>query len=367
MGINIDRNLNTMAERDREKDKMFKAIVWDLDHTLWHGVLTENDDLKLRANIEQILETLDQRGILNSIASKNNYEETILKLEAYGLRKYFLYPQISWAPKSEAIRTIQEKLNIGMDTIAFIDDQAFEREEAQFSNPDLTCFDVDCIENILDMPEFLPRFITEESGRRRLMYVDDEKRKDEEEKWGNTDMDFMKSQEMEFRITEATEADLQRVEELTVRTNQLNASGYTYSYNELAELLHSPKHKLYVAELIDKFGTYGKIGVALVELSADSWNLKSLLMSCRVMSRGVGNILLYFIANESKMAGKELYTEFLQTDRNRLMYVTLKFAGFKEFGDKLANGRNVLRLETEQPFDYPTYLKLVLPQKERQN
>ncbi|TNE55276.1 MAG: HAD-IIIC family phosphatase [Bacteroidetes bacterium] len=352
-----------MQERDREKDKMFKAIVWDLDHTLWHGVLTENDELKLRDRMEHILETLDKRGILHSIASKNNYDETIARLEELGLRKYFLYPQITWARKSESIRIIQEKLNIGMDTIAFIDDQAFEREEAAFSNPELSTFDVDVIENILEMPEFMPRFITEESARRRLMYVDDEKRKEEEDKWGNTDIEFMKSQEMEFRISQATEVDLQRVEELTVRTNQLNASGYTYSYNELAELLQSPKHLLYVAELTDKFGSYGKIGVAMVEMLEDgNWNLKSLLMSCRVMSRGVGNVLLYYIINEARRQQKELFTEFLQTDRNRLMYVTLKFAGFKEFGDKLDNGRNLLRLEGDQEYNYPEYLKLGLPE-----
>lgn len=347
---------------DREKDTMFKAIVWDLDHTMWHGVLAENDQLELRENIKHILDTLDKRGILHSISSKNNYDETIKKLEEFGIREYFLYPQISWAPKSEAIRTIREKLNIGMDTIAFFDDQAFEREEAQYSNPELTVFDVDVIENILEMPEFMPRFITEESAKRRLMYVDDEKRKEEEEKWGATDIDFMKSQEMEFRIMEASEEDLQRIEELTVRTNQLNASGYTYSYDELLELMHSPNHKMYIAELIDKFGSYGKIGVALIETSGDKWVLKSMLMSCRVMSRGVGNILLYYIINQSREKEMPLFTEFLQTDRNRLMYVTLKFAGFKENGETLENGRNVLKLGEGQEYPYPEYLKLVLPE-----
>ena len=73
--------------------------------------------------------------------------------------------------------------------------------------------------------------------------------------------------------------DLQRVEELTVRTNQLNASGYTYSFDELEVFLTSSSHKLYVAELVDKYGSYGKIGVALVEISDDKWTLKSMLMS----------------------------------------------------------------------------------------
>jgi FkbH-like protein len=362
--------MNTCSQNSSEKfvekekvveKKILKCIVWDLDNTMWHGILSENDDLKLRNGIKEILEALDKRGILLSIASKNTHEDAVKKLKEFGILDYFLYPQINWSPKSDSLLTIKEKLNIGMDAIAFIDDQTFEREEVVFAHKDVNCYDVDIIEKILEMDEFKPRFITDESAKRRMMYLDDEKRKQEEESWGKTDIKFLESQQMVFDITYATVKDLQRVEELTVRTNQLNVSGYTYTYEELEGFLKSPDHKLFIAELNDKYGSYGKIGVALVECIEDKWTLKLLLMSCRVMSRGVGNVLLNHIMNMAKKEGKKLYTEFLHTDRNRLMYMTLKFAGFKESGETLENGRNLLCNQLDGEYPYPEYLKLSLP------
>lgn len=345
----------------KEKEKVLKCVVWDLDHTMWHGILTEDEQVQLRERVKDIIDTLDKRGVLNSIASKNDHEVAMKKLREFGIEDYFLYPQINWGPKSESIMKIKEKLNIGMDAIAFIDDQPFEREEVTYAHKDVTCYDVDMIEKLLDLDELRPRFITEESALRRQMYRDDEKRKQEEESWGATDVKFLQSQQMEFIIAPATVNDLQRVEELTIRTNQLNATGYTYSYEELEALLTSPNHKLYVAELKDKFGSYGKIGVTLVECAEGKWTLKLLLMSCRVMSRGVGNVLLHYIMNQAKDNKAKLYTEFLHTDKNRLMFMTLKFAGFKEAGQTLENGRNVLVHELEGEYPYPEYLKLDIP------
>ena len=339
-----------------KKEKNFKAIVWDLDNTIWDGVLLENDRLVLRNNIRNIITELDQRGILHCICSKNNHDDAISKLESYGLKEYFLFPHINWDLKSENIRKIREKLNIGMDTIAFIDDQPFERDEVCFVHPEISCFDVDIIENILEMPEFKPRFITEESAQRRLMYISDEKRNEEETTVGNNKQ-FLEGLDLNFIIAPATVNDLQRVEELTVRTNQLNATGYTYSYEELEAFLTSPNHKLFVAELTDKYGSYGKIGVTLLECNEEVWTVKLLLMSCRVMSRGVGTVLLNYMMNLAKESNKKLHAEFLPTDRNRLMNVTYKFAGFKEIG-KLENGGQLLEHPLTDFMAYPEYIKM---------
>jgi FkbH-like protein len=89
-----------------------KCVVWDLDNTLWTGIMAEGGSVTLKPGIKEVLETLDQRGILQSISSKNNYQDAVKKLEEYGIRHYFLYPQISWSSKAEAIKTVAEKLNI---------------------------------------------------------------------------------------------------------------------------------------------------------------------------------------------------------------------------------------------------------------
>ena len=101
-----------------------KCVVWDLDNTMWDGVLVEGMTKSAqKKNIKRILKALDERGILSSIASKNSH--------AVGLAppgrvpespEYFLVPQITWGPKSESIKTIAQRLNIGIETLAFVDD-----------------------------------------------------------------------------------------------------------------------------------------------------------------------------------------------------------------------------------------------------
>jgi FkbH-like protein len=158
----------------------------------------------------------------------------------------------------------------------------------------------------------------------------DERRKIAEESFRGPQEEFLSSLQLQLTIHRAEEADLQRAEELTVRTHQLNSTGYTYSYEELAELSRSENHLLLVAELTDIYGTYGKIGLALIELNAEIWTLKLLLMSCRVMSRGVGGVLLQQIIQFAMDRNAALQAEFKTTDRNRMMYMTFKFAGFME-------------------------------------
>ena len=98
-------------------------------------------------------------------------------------------------------------------------------------------------------------------------------------------------------------------------------------------MLSSPSHLLLVAGLDDRYGSYGKIGLALVETSDTGWTLKLLLMSCRVMSRGVGTVLLHHVMRQAHAAGARLFAEFVPTDRNRVMHITYRFAGFTEHAE----------------------------------
>ncbi len=339
----------------KESTKEVKCVIWDLDHTLWDGILVEADDIQLKPGIKEILHTLDARGILHSIASKNNYPDAMAKLKAFGLEEYFLYPEINWDAKSFGVGKIQKNLNFAMDTIVFIDDQPFEREEVKSVHPEITCMDALDYQKILALPRFNPRFITQDSSRRRSMYMDDIKRKVEEETFRGPSEVFLASLDMKFLIHEAREEDLKRAEELTVRTNQLNATGRTYDYDELNAFRLSPSHRLLVCELTDKYGSYGKIGLALIEINQDSWHLKLLLMSCRVMARSVGTVLMSYIMMETKKVGKILLADFKKTDRNRQMLVSYKFSNFKEVSsDESGNILFQNDLSTIQPF--PPYI-----------
>jgi len=344
------------VETQSVNQKTIKCVVWDLDNTLWNGVLLENDDVQLKDNVVGIIKTLDSRGILQSVASKNDYAQAMAKLEDLGLHEYFLYPQIHWNSKVYSIQEIAKSINIGMDTIALVDDQPFELEDVSFSLPEVLCIHAATLEQLFDMPEMNPRFITEDSKKRRLMYLSDIKRQKVESEFVGFQAEFLATLNMHLTIASAKEEDLQRAEELTVRTNQLNTTGYTYSYDELNQFRQSDKHKLLIASLADKYGTYGKIGLALVECQESLWTIKLLLMSCRVMSRGVGAVMLNYIIKLAKDNNVRLCAEFVANNRNRMMYIAYKFAGFKEVEKKC--DRVVMENDLKRIQPWPDYMKV---------
>ncbi|MDQ7808724.1 HAD-IIIC family phosphatase [Amycolatopsis sp. A133] len=307
-----------------------KCVVWDLDNTVWDGVLLEDGDVRLRPWVVEHVKRLDAMGVLHSVASKNDHEAAMAKLREFGLDEYFLFPRISWNAKSVSIGQLAQKLNLGLDAFAFVDDQEFERAEVAFALPQVTTVDVLEADEVLRRPEFAPRFVTDESAQRRGMYFSQLARDDVEADFAGTGEDFLASLDLRFSIAPARREDLQRAEELTVRTNQLNSTGRTYSYDELDALRSSPEHVLLVASLTDKFGSYGKIGLALLEKGSPDWRLNMMLMSCRVMSRGVGTVLLGHVMRLARAAGAGLRADFVETGRNRMMQITYAFSGFRE-------------------------------------
>jgi FkbH-like protein len=317
------------AAKKKEKQSI-KCVVWDLDNTVWDGILLEDREVTLRPHVVHILKTLDERGILHSIASRNDHDLAMAKLKEFGIDEYFLYPQINWNSKAASVTQIAKDINIGLDAIAFVDDQPFEREEVAFTHRQVLCIDSALLDDLLDRHEFNPRFITEDSRLRRRMYQADIERNREEADYTGPKEEFLATLGMIFTIAPCREEDLKRAEELTVRTNQLNTTGYTYSYEELDALRRSPRHKLLISSLEDRHGSYGKIGLTLIEMGEEVWTVKLLLMSCRVMSKGVGTIMIHHVLRMAKEAGVKLRAEFVSNDRNRQMLITYRFAGFKE-------------------------------------
>ncbi len=339
-----------------QKEKKIKCVVWDLDNTLWDNVLLEDENVFLRNNVKVIIEALDSRGILQSVASKNEYDHAYKKLAEFGLTEYFLYPQISWNSKVEAIRNIARAINIGFDSICFIDDDAAERDEVKFSLPEAVCLDPKDIETIMDMPMMMPRFVTEDLKNRRQYYLTDIKRNKDECDFTGPKEEFLASLNMTLAIFPAEDKDLQRAEELTERTNQLNATGYMYSYQELKNILDSREHMLLMAKLDDKYGPYGHIGLTLIECQEKQWVMKLLIMSCRVMTRGVGSIVLNHIVRLAKGKGVRLLAEFVPTDRNRMMNITYRLAGFAEIEKK---GKvQILEHALENIPELPSYMNV---------
>jgi FkbH-like protein len=352
--------MNIIMEKQLEESKKeVKCVIWDLDNTIWEGILSESPNVTLKKNIKETIEILDSRGILNSISSKNNYEDAMEKLKEFGIAQFFLYPQINWSSKSESVKNIQKQLNIGMDTILFVDDQQFELDEVKSQCSQVTCMNSNEYESMLKKPRLNPKFITKDSKRRRLMYLENIQRNKEEESFTGPKEEFLAGLDMVFRISKATLEDLERAEELTVRTNQLNSTGITYDFDELKGFIESDDYELLVCELKDKYGSYGKIGLSLIHKQKDAWCIKLLLMSCRVVSRGVGTILLTYIMNEAKKSSVRLLADFRQTERNKMMKIAYGLSNFKEI-QKYENGCILLENDLSMIQSYPNYAEIFI-------
>jgi HAD superfamily phosphatase (TIGR01681 family) len=172
------------SEPAQEVGLAIKCVVLDLDNTVWQGTLLEEEHVKPDGKVLELIRTLDQRGILLSVASKNDYASAAAKMKEIGIEEYILYPQISWMPKSEGIKVIAEKLNIGLDTFMFVDDNEFELDEVSQSLPMVTCVNAREIASLLENPR-LRGSSTSEAKRRRLMYRDAMVRENEERQYGD--------------------------------------------------------------------------------------------------------------------------------------------------------------------------------------
>jgi FkbH-like protein len=334
-----------------------KCLVWDLDDTLWDGVVLEGDDPQVIADAASTLTTLDQRGILHAVASRGEHDVAVRHLTRRGVGELFSAVEINWGAKSESIRRLAKTLNIGLDTIAFVDNDPLERAEVAGALPMVRTYPADDVDKLPGLVEFTPQFVTAESRQRRRMYQVESARRTAEDEHSGPSAEFLNSLGLAMTIRRATEDDLARAHELTVRTNQLNTTGWTADMDELRRLSASPDHEVLVASLSDRFGPYGTIGLALTEITATASVLKLLLMSCRVMSRGVGSVLLNHVVARAMAEGLAPMAEFVPSEANRIMLVTLRFAGFELVGE---SGAGLwLRFSGAEPPAQPRHVKIL--------
>jgi methoxymalonate biosynthesis protein len=348
---------------------LVKCLVWDLDNTLWQGTLLEDPDVRLAEEIREVIVTLDSRGILQSVASKNDFDLAWARLEVLGLTEYFVHPQIGWGRKSDSVMQIAGQLNFAQKTIAFIDDLPSERAEVQFRAPEVRCYPAEQALELPGLPEFSPEVVTVDARRRRQMYQASFRRDAERESFNGPDEEFLRSLELVTTIKRADDEDLSRVEELTLRTSQMNATGVHYSDADLRALLLDPDHEVLTVAMADRYGPHGAVGVMLLEYHPEVWHLKLLATSCRVVSFGAGSVILNWLIDQAAAAKAHLAADFRPTDRNRMMDIAYRFAGFTNdpcacvepfglTGDR--EGIQCLHLIPDRR-DAPTTMRLISP------
>ena len=330
---------------EKPADKV-KCLVWDLDNTLWDGTLIETEDtntLKLRPGVLETLKTLDDRGILHSIASKNDYATAMEVIEKLGIADYFLYPQISWDAKSGALATIARHLNIGIDALALIDDAAFERNEVSSSHPQVRTYSENQVCELLMLPEFdVPA--TAESRSRRAMYQAEAQRSALMATEKSDITEFLRRCNLRVTIfSPKTEEEILRCYELVVRTNQLNMSGAKYTPEEFQTVLSRDRHTNFAFSCADDFGSYGIVGFGQYRREEDTLVFTEFAMSCRVAGKFVESALFAHLLEREGCEGSIF--EVQKTKKNILLRNSLESIGF--FAESQDDTRVCYRFTTD--------------------
>jgi FkbH-like protein len=329
-----------------------KCVIWDLDQTAWDGILGEQDPgaVSLRPEVLRTMLALDERGILQSVASKNDHDNTWHVLERLGVAHLFLYPQINWEPKSVNIQRIVTSLNVGMDSCIFVDDSAFERTEVGHELPGIRVFADSEVWKLLDLPEFdVP--ITTESKQRRAFYVSESQRKEQAVEFGDRYEAFLKTCEMEATLFKPTEHEhVERCLELLQRSNQLNLSTHRYNREEFARLLEQPDVLCVCTACRDRFGDYGIVGFASVVMSKGEALLKDYVLSCRVAQKKVENAWFAWLNLVAGTSGYcHIRAPYVKTSRNGVLLNALLEVGFIQTETRDAGSMLVLDCKAKPP------------------
>ena len=314
-------------------EPLAKVLVWDLDETLWTGTLAEDgaDGVTPRPDAVTALKALDARGVLHSIASKNDAAEAEAALVRFGLRDYFLHPQIGWGPKSASVAAIAAALDLGLDSFVFIDDQPFERAEVAAAHPRVRTLAHTEVEALVAHPWF-DHPATPEAARRRSLYQAEAARGRAADAAGSDYLAFLRSSALVLDIRALDTADVTRVHELSQRTNQLNFTGAKFARAEVEVLAApDPGQARLTLRCADAWGDYGLIGFA--DLDLGSGELAAFFMSCRVQRKRVEHAAFAYMAGRLIEQGHQSFAvRFRATERNSASVRLLEELGFVREG-----------------------------------
>lgn len=265
-----------MAEIDK-----VKLVIWDLDDTFWQGTLSEGPVELIDRNVET-LKYLVNHGVMNSIVSKNNFEDAKQELEKHGLWEYFVFPSIDWTPKGARIKSVIENMALRPDNVLFVDDNAMNLREASFVLPRIMVLDA---AELPDLWNSLGAITKTDPEHKRLKQYRILQTKCEAKNHAVSIDDFLLQSNIRVNIRPPKDSDLNRIHEMIMRTNQLNYTKDRCSIDALESLFHSDSHKLGIVEVADNYGDYGIVG--FYALDKGSHTLSHFLFSCRTLGMGI--------------------------------------------------------------------------------
>lgn len=349
------------------KGQFKKCLILDLDNTVWGGVIgddgLEGIELghglgigKAFTEFQMWVKKLKQRGIIICVASKNNedtakepfekHPDMVLKLDDIAVF------QANWETKVDNIRTIQGILNIGFDSMVFLDDNPFERNMVRENIPGITVPELPedpamYLEFLYSLNLFETASYSNADKDRTKQYQVEAKRVSLSKTFTN-ESDFLKSLDMVSTVSGFTKFNTPRVAQLSQRSNQFNLRTIRYTEGDIIAIAEDPDFIDLSFTLEDKFGDNGLIAVIIMRkqdaetLFVDTW-----FMSCRVLKRGMENFTLNTMVEKAKAKGfKRIIGEYIPTPKNKMVELHYPNLGFMPLEDNL--NQYVLELDNYQ-------------------
>lgn len=259
-----------------------KLVVWDLDDTFWSGTLSEGP-VALDPALVGMVRTLNRRGIVNAICSKNDEHAVRTELEAAGLWDEFVFVRVDWAPKGPRVAAIIDDAQLRPENVLFIDDRPANLGEAAQFAPGLQTAGPEILRRLLDLPQCVGK---DDRGLSRLaQYRVLERKVVDRRAADGSHEEFLRSCSIRVALHEATPADRDRLHELSLRTNQLNFTKRRPTLEAFESQLSDPDLESGYVVVSDRYGDYGISG--FYARHRPSGTLLDFLFSCRVMSMGV--------------------------------------------------------------------------------
>ncbi len=314
-----------------------KVLCTDLDNTLWGGVVGEDGPDGIATGsafpgncyleYQEYLRQLSSRGVLLAIVSKNNEADVreVFQVRAADLGlglDNFVATKISWNEKSDSIRELAHELSLGLDSFVFVDDNPVECEAIRQQLPEVAVIEAPVEEPwklvglLSAQPFFDAAVVTDDDVNRLNEYKAQAQRAELASSAGDRD-EFLASLGIVCTFLSALDAPLTRSVQLLAKTNQFNLTTRRRSAAEVEEIALAPGGQAIAVRVRDRFGDAGVVGLALARNEGNSCFVDSLLLSCRVIGRGIETALLAHLAATARKAGaKQLIGEFIATKKN---------------------------------------------------
>ncbi|CAO5251453.1 HAD-IIIC family phosphatase [Frankia sp. AgKG'84/4] len=328
-----------------------KALVLDLDGTLWGGILGEDGVTGIEvgetprgeafARFQRVVRQLGSQGVLLAVVSKNDRDlvrEALRQRADLPLREAdFVRILPSWRPKHEALSELADALNLGVDSLVFVDDSRFECELVRRELPAVALVSLDDEpalhpQRLLQEGWFTTRGLTAEDRTRVAKYREEADRHDFLHSFDSL-QDYLRELRVTVRLSDADESDVPRVSQLSLRTNQFNLTTLRLQPTDIRRLLTDPQSRVLTIRSRDRFGDNGLVGAVFLRSSGQDVHIENFVLSCRVFSRGIEQACLSTVLRQARAVGaRAVHGSYRPSARNGLVQDFYPRYGFERVG-----------------------------------